>query len=88
MNMKFDKNLFDNKANYGKLANLIETFFNRGGFHIQVNILDKETLIEAQRNPEEHKNLMVRVAGFSAFFVDLPTRLQNEIISRTEEEFN
>ena len=86
MNMKFDKGLFDNKANFGKLSNLIENFFNRGGFHIQINILDKETLTKAQQNPEEYKDLMVRVAGFSAFFVDLPTRLQNEIISRTEEE--
>ena len=84
--MKFDKGLFDNKANFGKLSNLIENFFNRGGFHIQINILDKETLTKAQQNPEEYKDLMVRVAGFSAFFVDLPTRLQNEIISRTEEE--
>ena len=85
MNMKFERKLFDNRDNRVKLARMIEYFFHRGGFHIQINILDKETLIKAQECPEQYANLMVRVAGYSAFFVDLPRRIQDEIISRTNE---
>jgi pyruvate formate-lyase/glycerol dehydratase family glycyl radical enzyme len=85
MNMKFDRKVFDNRDSLVKLAHLVENFFNRGGFHIQINILDKETLIEAQKQPELYGNLLVRVAGYSAFFVDLPREIQDEIISRTEE---
>lgn len=85
MNMKFEKKLFDNRANLVKLARMIENFFHRGGYHVQINILDSETLVEAQERPDEYMNLMVRVAGYSAFFVDLPRNLQDEIISRTDE---
>lgn len=84
-NMKFDSNAFDNRKKMVKYANLIETFFERGGFHIQVNILDKKTLLAAQENPEQYRNLLVRVAGFSAYFVNLPKALQDDIISRTDQ---
>lgn len=86
MNMKFPRAIFEKKDNLVKLAQMIEYFFQRGGFHIQINILDRDTLLEAQKHPEKHKNLMVRVAGYSAFFVDLPRNIQDEIISRTDEK--
>ena len=53
-------------------------------WHIQFNIINKETLVAAQKDPEKYKNLLVRVAGYSAYFVDLTPGLQNEIIKRTE----
>jgi formate C-acetyltransferase len=68
-----------------KLAAMLENFFQRGGFHIQINILDRETLHKAQETPEQYQNLMVRVAGYSAFFVDLPRNVQDEIMARTDE---
>ncbi|MEO0277812.1 MAG: pyruvate formate lyase family protein [candidate division WOR-3 bacterium] len=86
MNMKFSRRLFSTQEKILKLMHLVETFFVKGGFHIQFNFIDRETLLEAQREPEKHKNLLVRVAGFSAFFVDLPREVQDEIISRTEHE--
>ncbi len=86
MNMKFEKKLFKNEANIANLGAMLESYFERGGFHVQINIIDKDTMISAQEKPEDYTNLMVRVAGYSAFFVDLPRSLQNEIISRTSEE--
>ena len=85
MNMKFDKRLFRNSANIDNLSALLEHYFTHGGFHVQINIIDQDLLIEASEHPEEHPNLMVRVAGYSAFFVDLPVGLRQEIISRTSE---
>ncbi len=85
MNMKFERKLFDSKAKLSRLAAMIESFFQRGGFHIQINILDRETLEDAQKNPERYQNLLVRVAGYSAFFVDLPRNVQDEIMARTNE---
>ncbi|MFC2004446.1 glycyl radical protein [Chloroflexota bacterium] len=84
MNMKFDRKTLDSREKLQKFLSLIKTFFDRGGFHIQFNISDRETLLEAKRHPEQYRNLMVRVAGFSAYFVDLAPELQDEIISRTE----
>jgi pyruvate formate-lyase/glycerol dehydratase family glycyl radical enzyme len=85
MNMKFERRLFENKANIAKLGSMIENFFQRGGFHIQINFLDGKTLLKAQETPEQYQNLLVRVAGYSAYFVDLPRVVQNEIVSRTNE---
>ena len=85
MNMKFDKRLFNNPDNIKNLGAMLEEYFTHGGFHVQINIIDQDLLIEASEHPEQHPNLMVRVAGYSAFFVDLPKSLRNEIISRTSE---
>lgn len=85
MNMKFERRLFDSRKKREKLAAMLETFFIRGGFHIQINFLDPDELTRAQEAPEKYSNLMVRVAGYSAFFVDLPRNVQNEIISRTSQ---
>ena len=56
-------------------------------WHIQFNIINRDTLLAAQKDPEKYRNLLVRVAGYSAYFVDLTPALQNEIIRRTEHEF-
>jgi trans-4-hydroxy-L-proline dehydratase len=66
-----------------KTLGLLKTFFARGGWHIQFNIHSAEELIDARKHPEKWGHLMVRVAGYSAYFVDLPPSVQDEIISRT-----
>ena len=69
-----------------KLELLIKTFFDRlKGYHVQYNVVDKETLIDAQVHPENHKDLIVRVAGYSAFFNVLSKTTQDDIIERTEQ---
>ena len=68
-----------------KLLQLIRGYFDLGGFHIQFNILTSETLKKAQQNPAEYRGLVVRVAGYSAFFVEFDRDIQNEIIDRTEQ---
>ena len=59
-------------------------YFGLGGMHLQVNLVGRETLIDAQEHPDKHRDLMVRVAGYSAYFVDLTKEVQDEIIARTE----
>ena len=61
----------------------MDTSFNMGGMNCQVNVLNAKTLIDAQKNPHEYRDLVVRVAGFSAFFIHLDTKTQNDIIRRT-----
>ena len=69
------------------MANLVRSYFNLDGHHIQFNVISRETLIKAQQNPEEYKDLIVRVAGYSDYFNNLDRVLQNEIIERTEQSF-
>jgi formate C-acetyltransferase len=66
------------------MAHLIRTFFRLGGHHIQSNVIGAKTLRDAQLHPERYRNLLVRVAGFSDYFLNLSKELQDEIISRTE----
>ncbi len=66
------------------LNSLVRTYFDMGGMHLQVNVVDRETLLDAQEQPEKYPGLMVRVAGYSAYFCDLTRRVQVEIIARTE----
>ena len=68
------------------LAGLIATYFDGCGKHVQFNVVDRATLFDAQEHPEDHRDLLVRVAGYSAFFVELLPNLQNEIIKRTEND--
>ena len=68
-----------------KFADLLGTYFDQGGNHVQFNILDRETLLDAKEHPENYRNLVVRVAGYSAFWVELTPAVQDEIISRTEQ---
>jgi pyruvate formate-lyase/glycerol dehydratase family glycyl radical enzyme len=69
-----------------KLSGLIRTYFTLGGHHIQFNVVDTKTLRAAQSHPDEYRNLLVRVAGYSDYFVDLDLEHQEEIINRTEQE--
>ena len=84
LNQKFMPQLLADKAGTDKLAHLIRTYFKLGGHHIQFNVVDAETLRKAQKNPEKYRGLVVRVAGYSDYFVDLGKELQDEIIARTE----
>jgi trans-4-hydroxy-L-proline dehydratase len=84
MNMKLSANVLKDRESIEKFIALLRTFFNRGGWHIQFNILNKEDLVQAKAHPEQWKNLIVRVAGYSAYFVELPPAVQDEIIARTE----
>jgi len=85
-NMKFSKTVLNTPEKLHKLGSLIKTFCNRGGWHIQFNIHSPEELLEAKKNPAKYKNLLVRVGGYSAYFVDLPPELQDEIVQRTMHE--
>ena len=67
-----------------KLSSLIQTYFEMGGMEMQINIVSADILRAAQKRPEEYKNLIVRVAGFSVYFVELHENNQNDLISRTE----
>ena len=86
MNMKFSKSILNTEEKREKLAQLIRTFVKRNGWHIQFNIHSAEELQAALENPAEHKNLLVRVGGYSAYFIDLPRELQKEIVHRTMHE--
>jgi formate C-acetyltransferase len=83
LNQKILPSVLKTKEDREKLLQLIKGYFAMGGFHIQFNILTGETLKKAQQNPEEFRSLVVRVAGYSAFFVELDKDIQDEIISRT-----
>ncbi|MGQ9470397.1 MAG: trans-4-hydroxy-L-proline dehydratase [Candidatus Aminicenantales bacterium] len=86
LNQKFTPQLLASEDGLRNLARLIRTYFRLDGHHIQLNVVTAETLREAQRNPEKYRDLIVRVAGFSDYFVDLSEPLQNEIIKRTEHQ--
>ena len=85
LNQKFTPQFLEDDENLDKLVHLVRTYFKMDGHHIQFNVVDVETLRKAQKNPEIYKNLIVRVAGYSDYFVDLTEELQEEIIKRTEQ---
>ena len=86
LNQKMTPQMLSTEENKQKLEMLISAFFNRlHGYHVQYNIVSKETLIDAQKHPENHKDLIVRVAGYSAFFNVLSRKTQDDIIGRTEQ---
>jgi formate C-acetyltransferase len=68
----------------GKLRSLIQTYFNLGGMQLQFNMVDTDTLLDAQANPDKHRDLVVRIAGYSVLFSNLSKQAQDEIISRSE----
>ena len=84
MNLKFHPSSLASPADLEKLATMLRAYFSRGGKHIQFNVVTKETLIDAQEHPERHRNLVVRVAGYSAYFTQLNRGMQDEVIARTE----
>ena len=84
LNQKFTPQLLETEDGIEKVIHLIRTYFNLDGHHIQFNVVNAELLREAQQHPEKYRDLIVRVAGYSDYFVDLGEALQNEIIRRTE----
>ncbi len=84
LNQKFTPQLLQDDAGLDKLVHLIRTYFRLDGHHVQFNVVDAATLRAAQRNPEQYRDLIVRVAGYSDYFCDLGEALQDEIIDRTE----
>ncbi|MHC4295599.1 MAG: glycine radical domain-containing protein, partial [Planctomycetota bacterium] len=83
LNMKFAPEVFDN-GGIDNLGHLIRAYFKLGGHHVQFNVIDAETLRKAQEKPEQHQDLIVRVAGYSDYFVNIGRDLQDEIISKTD----
>jgi formate C-acetyltransferase len=84
LNQKFAPEVLANEEGLDRLASLIRTYFKLNGHHIQFNVIDAATLREAQAHPDKHGDLMVRVAGYSDYFVNLSRELQDEIVKRTE----
>ncbi len=86
LNQKVTPQMLSTEENKQKLQMIIRTFFNRlDGYHVQYNVVSRDTLIDAQKYPEKHKDLIVRVAGYSAFFNVLSKATQDDIIGRTEQ---
>jgi formate C-acetyltransferase len=85
LNMRFLPSVLQSEQDLEKMAHLIRTYFRMNGHHIQFNVVDTETLRRAQAAPDEHRDLLVRVAGYSDYFVDLDQYHQEEIISRTAQ---
>jgi len=86
LNQKFTPQLLDSEESLDNLVQLVRTYFKLDGHHIQFNVVDADTLRDAKANPQLHRDLIVRVAGYSDYFCDLTEALQDEIITRTEHE--
>lgn len=84
-NQKFHPSALSGRAGLENFVSFIRGYFDQKGSHIQFNVVSKETLLDAQKNPEEYKTLVVRVAGYSALFTSLSRSLQDDIINRTEQ---
>jgi formate C-acetyltransferase len=84
LNLKLLPSLLKTENDIRNLAILTKTYFNLGGMHVQFNVVDNKILKDAQKNPEKYKDLVVRVSGYSAYFIDLGKSIQDDIISRTE----
>ncbi|MBE0481334.1 MAG: formate C-acetyltransferase/glycerol dehydratase family glycyl radical enzyme [Dehalococcoidia bacterium] len=84
VNLKFSPDYLKCEKGTQILSSLIRTYFELGGMHLQFNVVDRQTLLDAQKSPEKYPTLAVRVAGYSAYFVDLTREVQDEVISRTE----
>ena len=88
LNQKFTPSVVAGENGLEQMANLVRSYFNLDGHHIQFNVIDRQTLINAQKHPDEYRDLIVRVAGYSDHFRNLDKALQDEIIERTEQSFN
>jgi len=87
MNMKIPPDQLKTRKGRENVMTLVKTLFDLKGYHIQFSVMDTETLKDAKIHPENYRDLVVRVAGFSAFFTRLHPGVQDEIIARTEQEF-
>jgi len=83
VNQRFDPALLRGEKGLDILESIVRGYFEQYGEHLQVNVVDTETLRAAQKNPKEYQNILVRVAGYSAYFVELERKVQDDIISRT-----
>jgi pyruvate formate-lyase/glycerol dehydratase family glycyl radical enzyme len=86
LNMKFSRQMLGTPDKLSQVLSLLKTFFDRGGWVTQFNIHSPDELIDARIQPEKHRDLVVRIAGYNAYFVDLPPMVQDEIIGRTVQE--
>ena len=84
LNMKFSAGVLGTAEGKRKFAALLDTYFAKGGSQVQVNILNKDTLLDAKEHPENYQDLVVRVAGYSAYWVELTPEVRDETITRTE----
>lgn len=87
LNQKFYPGSIQGTKGLQNLGSLLRSYFDQKGMHVQFNVVDRDTLIAAQENPEEYRDLVIRVAGYSAQFITLDKRIQDEIIRRTEQKF-
>jgi formate C-acetyltransferase len=86
LNQRFTPGALAGEQGVKKLASLVRGYFRQGGHHVQFNVVDAKTLRAAKARPEDFRNLLVRVAGYSDYFVDLDGHHQDEIIARTAHE--
>ena len=86
LNQKFTPSLVNGEKGLDNLLHLVRAYFKMDGHHIQFNVVSADTLREAQAHPEQYRDLIVRVAGYSDYFCDLTKALQDEIIARTEQQ--
>jgi trans-4-hydroxy-L-proline dehydratase len=86
LNLKFTPQVLEGEDGIDKLSQLVRAYFKLDGHHIQFNVVKAETLKDAQQHPEQYRDLIVRVAGYSDYFCDLSKELQDEIIGRTEHK--
>ncbi len=84
VNLKFPLGLLGSPKGTASVAGLVKTYFKKGGFHVQLNAVDRETLLRAQQKPDDYADLIVRVSGYSAYFTRLGRQIQDDIIARTE----
>ena len=87
LNIRFAPTVLATVAGITKVANLVKAFFRMDGWHVQFNVVSSKELLDAKAHPENYKDLVVRVAGYSALFNDLEERTKDDIIARTEHEF-
>ena len=85
VNLKFSRSNLDDSF-VEALCSLIETYIRRGGFQVQVNVVDRETLLAARAHPEQYRDLVVRIGGYSDYFTGLSPEMQEEVILRTQHE--
>lgn len=83
--MKIEPDLLKNEAGIAQMMALLKSVCSLGLFHVQFNVIDREVLLKAQEHPEDFKGLLVRVAGYTAYFVELGKDVQDEIIGRTPQ---
>jgi len=86
MNMKFHPSALKTESDLAKLGSMIQTYLTHGGKHVQFNVVNKEEMVDAKDHPDDHPELVVRVAGYSAYFTRLTPGIQDEVINRMNHE--